>query len=197
MNRLKTRYQQEIVPELKKQLGVKSEFQVPKLKKVVVNMGVSDPPDPRARRQAIENIKAQFALITGQAPQVTFAKKAISNFKLRAGDPLGVMVTLRGERMWDFVDKLLTIVLPRVKDFRGVSRTAFDGHGNYSLGIEEQIIFPEIQYDQIERVRPLQANFITESNDHAAALMLKLLGMPFSKDESLISKKKSKKRTKK
>jgi large subunit ribosomal protein L5 len=197
MNRLKLRYQQEIVSKLKKQLGVKSEFQVPKLKKVVLNMGVSDPADPRARRQAIDNIKAQFALITGQAPQVTLAKKAISNFKLRSGDPLGVMVTLRGEKMWDFTDKLLTIVLPRVKDFRGVSLTAFDGHGNYSLGIEEQIIFPEIRYDQIERVRPLQINFITNTNDHDAALMLKLLGMPFAKNENLTPKKKSKKNKRK
>ncbi len=181
MNRLKKRYQEEIVPVLKKELQVTSHFQIPALKKVVVNMGVSDPVDPRARKQALENIKAQIALITGQQPQVTLAKKAISNFKLRAGDPLGVMVTLRGERMWEFVDKLITIVLPRVKDFRGVSNTAFDGHGNYSLGIEEQIIFPQIQYDKIERIRSLQVNFVTNSKDKDAHLMLKLLGMPFSK----------------
>lgn len=181
-NRLKLKYQQEIVATLEKELAVKNPFQVPKLQKVVINMGVSDPADPRARRQALENIKEQFALITGQAPQITKAKKAISNFKLRAGDPLGVMVTLRGERMWDFVDKLVTIVLPRVKDFRGVSRTAFDGHGNYSLGIEEQIIFPQIKYDQIERVRSLQINFITNSDDKSAFALLKALGMPFTKE---------------
>lgn len=183
MNRLKTRYQEEIVPVLKKELGVKSVFQVPALKKVVVNFGVTDPADPRARAQAMENIKAQVSLITGQAPQITKAKKAISNFKLRQGDPMGVMVTLRGERMWEFVDKLISIVLPRVKDFRGVSNTAFDGQGNYSLGIEEQIIFPEIKYDEIERIRPLQVNFvISGGNNQNSHLLLKLLGMPFSKE---------------
>ncbi len=183
MNRLKTRYQEEIVPVLKKELGVKSVFQVPALKKVVVNFGVTDPVDPRARAQAMENIKAQVALITGQAPQITKAKKAISNFKLRQGDPMGVMVTLRGERMWEFVDKLISIVLPRVKDFRGVSNTAFDGQGNYSLGIEEQIIFPEIKYDEIERIRPLQVNFVISGGDNQNShRLLQLLGMPFSKE---------------
>ena len=183
MNRLKQRYQQEIVASLKEELKLANIFEVPKLLKVVVNMGVSDPTDPRERKRALENIKAQIALITGQQPQVTIAKKAISNFKLRQGDPLGVMVTLRGNRMWEFVDKLLTIVLPRVKDFRGVSTQAFDGHGNYSLGIHEQIIFPEIKYDQIERVRSLQVNFITNSSDEKAAALLSKLGMPFSKEE--------------
>ncbi len=183
MNRLKKRYQEEIVKTLQKELGVKSSFQVPHLHKVVINLGVTDPAEPRARAQAMENIKAQIALITGQAAQVTKAKKAISNFKLRAGDPLGVMVTLRGEKMWDFVDKLIAIVLPRVKDFRGVSNTAFDGHGNYSLGLEEQIIFPEINYDQIEKIRPLQINFITNSTNEQAHRLLELLGMPFSKEE--------------
>ena len=182
MNRLKERYQKEIVPTMMKELGVKSEFQVPKLRKVVINMGVSEPTDPRERRRALENISEQIALISGQKPQVTTAKKAISNFKLRAGDPMGIMVTLRGERMWQFVDKLMSIVLPRVKDFRGVSKTAFDGHGNYSLGIEEQIIFPEIEYDKIERIRGLQVNFVTNSNNKDAQRMLELLGMPFAKD---------------
>lgn len=194
MNRLKQRYQQEIIASLKKELQLKNVFAVPKLRKVVVNMGVSDPADPRERKRALENIKAQIALITGQLPQVTTAKKAISNFKLRQGDPLGVMVTLRGERMWQFVDKLLTIVLPRVKDFRGVSRVAFDGHGNYSLGISEQIIFPEIKYDEIERVRSLQVNFITNSSDKHAYALLAKLGMPFSKE---VTPKKKKPRKKK
>lgn len=183
MNRLKTRYQEEIVPILKKELGAVSVFQVPALKKVVVNFGVTDPADPRARAQAMENIKAQVALITGQAPQITKAKKAIANFKLRQGDPTGVMVTLRGEKMWEFVDKLISIVLPRVKDFRGVSNTAFDGKGNYSLGIEEQIIFPEIKYDEIERIRPLQINFvISGAENQQSHRLLQLLGMPFSKE---------------
>lgn len=194
MNRLKQRYQQEIIASLKKELQLENVFAVPKLRKVVVNMGVSDPTDPRERKRALENIKAQIALITGQLPQVTTAKKAISNFKLRQGDPLGVMVTLRGERMWQFVDKLLTIVLPRVKDFRGVSRVAFDGHGNYSLGISEQIIFPEIKYDEIERVRSLQVNFITNSSDEHAYALLAKLGMPFSKE---VTPKKKKSRKKK
>lgn len=194
MNRLKQRYQQEIIASLKKELQLENVFAVPKLRKVVVNMGVSDPADPRERKRALENIKAQIALITGQLPQVTTAKKAISNFKLRQGDPLGVMVTLRGERMWQFVDKLLTIVLPRVKDFRGVSRVAFDGHGNYSLGISEQIIFPEIKYDEIERVRSLQVNFITNSSDKHAYALLAKLGMPFSKE---VTPKKKKSRKKK
>ena len=194
MNRLKQRYQQEIIASLKKELQLKNVFAVPKLRKVVVNMGVSDPADPRERKRALENIKAQIALITGQLPQVTTAKKAISNFKLRQGDPLGIMVTLRGERMWQFVDKLLTIVLPRVKDFRGVSRVAFDGHGNYSLGISEQIIFPEIKYDEIERVRSLQVNFITNSSDKHAYALLAKLGMPFSKE---VTPKKKKSRKKK
>ena len=193
MNRLKQRYQQEIVASLKEELKLANIFEVPKLLKVVVNMGVSDPTDPRERKRALENIKAQIALITGQQPQVTIAKKAISNFKLRQGDPLGVMVTLRGNRMWEFVDKLLTIILPRVKDFRGVSTQAFDGHGNYSLGIHEQIIFPEIKYDQIERVRSLQVNFITNSSDEKAAALLNKLGMPFSK-EAPVKKKKARKR---
>ncbi len=183
MNRLKARYQEEMVPVLKKELGAVSVFQVPALKKVVVNFGVTDPADPRARAQAMENIKAQVALITGQAPQITKAKKAIANFKLRQGDPMGVMVTLRGERMWEFVDKLISIVLPRVKDFRGVSNTAFDGKGNYSLGIEEQIIFPEIKYDEIERIRPLQINFVISGGDNQKShRLLQLLGMPFSKE---------------
>lgn len=181
MNRLKQRYQEEITPILKKELGAKSDFQIPKLKKVVINMGVSDPAEPRARRQALDNIKAQIALISGQQPQITYAKKAISNFKLREGDPLGVMVTLRGEKMWEFVDKLISIVLPRVKDFSGTSQTAFDGHGNYSLGIQEQIIFPEIEYDKVERIRSLQINFNISGDNASAKRMLELLGMPFSK----------------
>ena len=182
MNRLKERYQKEIAPTLKKELKAKSTFEVPHLRIVVVNIGVTDPADPRARGQVMPGIKAQIALITGQEPQITRAKKAISNFKLRQGDPMGVMVTLRGEKMWDFVDKLISIVLPRVKDFRGVSNTAFDGQGNYSLGIEEQIIFPEIEYDKIDRVRGLQINFVTNSDDKAAHRLLELIGMPFSKE---------------
>lgn len=185
MSDLKTKYQQEIVPQLEKEFGIKNVFAVPKLQKVVLNIGVTNPADPRARKPILENIVTQFETISGQKPQVTLAKKSIAGFKLREGDPMGVMVTLRGQRMWDFVTKLITIALPRVKDFRGVSRVAFDGQGNYSLGVEEQIIFPEINYDSIESVRSLQINFVTsaETNEQAFKL-LELLGMPFEKEES-------------
>jgi large subunit ribosomal protein L5 len=182
MNRLKERYNSEVLPSLIKKFGLNSSFEAPHLKKVVINMGVSDPDDPRARKQALENIKEQFRVITGQEPQITLAKKAIAGFKLREGDPLGVMVTLRGENMWAFMDKLLNIVLPRVKDFRGVSRTAFDGRGNYSLGLDEQIVFPEVVYDRIEKIRGLQIVMVTNSNNEHAFAMLELLGMPFSKE---------------
>jgi len=147
-------------------------------------MGVIDfPQNPRNRMKNIENIVEQFRIITGQHPQVTKAKKSIAGFKLREGEPLGVMVTLRGEKMWEFVDKLISTALPRVRDFQGVSRTAFDGQGNYNLGISEQIVFPEINYDTIESIRGLQITFVTntKSNDHAFAL-LEALGMPFAKE---------------
>lgn len=185
MSDLKTTYQQEIVPQLQKEFGVSNVFAVPKLEKIVLNVGVTDPQDPRARKPIIENIVSQFETISGQKPQVTLATKSIAGFKLREGDALGVKVTLRGKRMWDFLTKLIAIALPRVKDFRGISRTAFDGQGNYSLGLEEQIIFPEISYDSIESVRGLQVNFVTsaESNEQAFKL-LELLGMPFEKEES-------------
>lgn len=185
MSDLKTTYQQEIVPQLKKEFGIDNVFAVPKLQKVVLNIGVTDPQDPRQRKQVIDNIVSQFEVISGQKPQVTLAKKSIAGFKLREGDPMGVMVTLRGKRMWDFVTKLISIALPRVKDFRGVSRVAFDGQGNYSLGVEEQIIFPEINYDTIESVRGLQMNFVTSAEtDEQAFRLLELLGMPFEKEES-------------
>jgi len=156
----------------------------PKVQKIIINMGVTDPQDPRARKQVLENIVEQFRIITGQTPQLTHAKKAIAGFKLRAGDPLGVAVTLRGEKMWQFLDKLITIVLPRVKDFRGTSRTAFDGRGNYSLGLHEQIVFSELTYDQIERIRGLQINIVTNyGSDEPAFRLLQLIGMPFAKEE--------------
>ncbi|NCN51107.1 MAG: 50S ribosomal protein L5 [Candidatus Pacebacteria bacterium] len=185
MSDLKTTYQQELVPQLEKEFGIDNVFAVPHLQKVVLNIGVTNPVDPRARKPILENIVTQFETITGQKPQITLAKKSIAGFKLREGDPMGVMVTLRGQRMWDFVTKLISIALPRVKDFRGVSRVAFDGQGNYSLGIEEQIIFPEINYDSIENVRSLQINFVTTAEtDEQAFRLLELLGMPFEKEES-------------
>jgi large subunit ribosomal protein L5 len=183
MNRLKQKYQSEVVAKLQKELKLKSNLAVPRIIKVNVNMGVSDPQDPKARKLAINNIVEQFRIITGQQPQITKAKKAIATFKLRKGDPLGVMVTLRGEYMWEFMDKLISVALPRVKDFRGSSRTAFDGHGNYSLGLEEQIIFPEVNYDSIERIRSLQVNITTNTDsDQDAFRLLELLGIPFAKE---------------
>lgn len=184
MNRLKQKYQQEVVPAMMKEFALKNPYQVSKIEKIVLNMGVTDPQEPRAREKIMPSIVKQFEAVTGQHPQVTKARKAVSNFKLRAGDPMGVMVTLRGELMWEFLDRLLSIVLPRVKDFRGVNRTAFDGQGNYSLGIEEQISFPEIEFDQIDRIRPLQVNIVTSNKDDKEAFrLLELLGMPFAKEE--------------
>ncbi|MEN8252994.1 MAG: 50S ribosomal protein L5 [Patescibacteria group bacterium] len=182
MNRLKKKYQDKILPELKKLLGHTNDLAIPKLEKIVINMGISDPQEPRQRKQALDNIAKQFELISGQKPKMTLAKKSIAAFKLREGDPLGIMVTLRSDYMWEFLDKLISVVLPRVKDFRGTSRTSFDGRGNYNLGIEEQIVFPEINYDQIERVRGLQVTLVTSTtkNDQAFKL-LELLGMPFKK----------------
>ncbi|OGJ37279.1 MAG: 50S ribosomal protein L5 [Candidatus Pacebacteria bacterium RIFOXYB1_FULL_39_46] len=184
MNRLKLKYQQEVLPKLQKEFKHDNAFAVAQIKKVVVNMGIAHPIDPKAREKVVENVVEQFKVITGQQPQVTKAAKAIAGFKLRAGDPLGVMVTLRGENMWELLDKLVSITLPRVKDFRGISLTAFDGQGNYSLGLEEQIVFPEINYDQIESIRSLQINIITSiKDDQEARRMLELLGFPFEKKE--------------
>lgn len=183
MNRLRETYQQTAVPTLQKELGLTSAFGVPSIEKIVINMGLTNPQDPRARQTVAENVVEQFKVITGQKPQITRARKAIAGFKLRQGDPLGVMVTLRGERMWQFLDKVISITLPRVKDFQGVSRTAFDAKGNYNLGLEEQIVFPEINYDMIESIRGLQITVVTNhSNPEHSRRMLELLGMPFVKE---------------
>ncbi len=184
MNRLKKKYQQEVALALKKELKVNSVFAVPKITKITLNIGVSQPVDARERRKVLENVAKQLETITGQKSVITKAKKAISNFTLRQGDPLGAKVTLRGERMWQFLDKLISIALPRVKDFSGVSKTAFDGQGNYSLGIEEQIVFVELDYDKIDSVRSLQVNIITNTKkDQQAFRLLEMLGMPFEKDK--------------
>ena len=170
-------YQRECVPRLMKEFGYKSVMQVPRLEKIVINMGLGE---------AIHNIKlldsasAELAAITGQKPVTTKAKRSIATFKLRAGMPVGMMVTLRGKRMYDFFDRLVGIVLPRIRDFRGISPDSFDGHGNYSLGFKEQIVFPEIDYDKIEKVRGLQVTIVTTAKrDDEARLFLKLMGMPF------------------
>lgn len=184
MNRLRIDYRDKFLPQLQKELKVTTPFALPRVSKIVLNMGVTNPEDPRARKDVIANIVDQFKVITGQQPQVTRARKAIAGFKLRKGDPLGVMVTLRGDRMWQFLDKLIAITLPRVKDFQGVSRTAFDAKGNYNLGLQEQIVFPEIDYDKIESVRGLQITVVMEqSNPDKTRRLLELLGMPFVKEE--------------
>jgi large subunit ribosomal protein L5 len=184
MNRLRQQYQEKVVPALQKELKQPNLFAIPKIEKIVLNMGVTDPADPKAREKVMPVLVKQFEIIAGQRPVVTKARQAISNFKLRKDDPLGLMVTLRGEQMWEFLDKLISLVLPRVKDFRGVSKVAFDGRGNYSLGIEEQIAFPEIDFDQIERIRGLQVNVvISNSDDQKSFRLLELLGMPFEKEE--------------
>jgi len=177
--RLKDFYYKEVVPALMEKFQYKNIMEVPKLEKVVVNMGVGDAKEnPRFLESAIEDL----SLITGQRPIVTQAKKSISNFKLRQGMKIGAKVTLRGDRMYEFVDKLLNVALPRVRDFRGVSEKSFDGRGNYSLGIREQLIFPEIDYDKVEKVRGMDIAFVTTARtDEEAREFLRLLGMPFTK----------------
>ena len=177
MARLQDRYKAEIVPRLKEKFGYRNVMQVPRLSKVVVNMGLGD---------AIENVKvietaaAEIAIITGQKPVVTKARKSIANFKLREGVPIGVMVTLRRDRMYHFLDKLIGIALPRVRDFKGVSPKGFDGRGNYTLGIKEQIMFPEVNYDKIEKIRGMNITIVTTARtDEEGLELLRLMGMPF------------------
>ncbi len=179
MNRLNQRYNEEIVKKLMDKYNYSSVMQAPKLVKIVVNMRVGDAiGNPKALEEAVEELGA----ITGQKPVITKAKKSIANFKLREGMQIGCKVTLRGERMYDFFDKLVTISLPRVRDFRGVSRTAFDGRGNYTLGIKEQLIFPEINYDKVAIVRGMDIVIVTTANTNEEAYsLLEELGMPFTK----------------
>lgn len=182
MTTLQKKYRESVVPQLQKEFGIKNAFAVPRITKVVLNTGITNPQDPRARRTIIDNVAAQFAQIAGQKAMVTSATKSIAGFKLRVGDPLGVKVTLRGERMWQFLIKLIDVALPRVKDFRGVSRSAFN-NGTYSMGIQEQIIFPEIEYDKIDSIRSLQIVMsITGGSDKQSLRLLELLGVPFAKE---------------
>jgi large subunit ribosomal protein L5 len=175
--RLKVRYAKEVVPGLMKELGLKNPMQVPRLEKVVVNMGLGDALN---NNKIIDASVDQLMSITGQKPVVTRARKAIANFKLRAGQPIGAMVTLRNDRMWEFLDRLMSLALPRVRDFKGVSAKAFDGKGNYTLGIREQIIFPEINYDQVEKVKGMNVSIVTTAkNDEEGRALLRQLGMPF------------------
>ena len=179
MNRLNQRYNDEIVKKLMDKYNYTSVMQAPKLVKIVVNMGVGDAiGNPKALEEAVEELTA----ITGQKPVITKAKKSIANFKLREGMQIGCKVTLRGERMYDFFAKLVNISLPRVRDFRGVSRTAFDGRGNYTLGVKEQLIFPEVNYDKVAIVRGMDIVIVTTANTNEEAYsLLEELGMPFTK----------------
>lgn len=179
MNKMKERYQKEVIPGLMKALDMKNVMQVPRIQKVVVNIGLGEALD---NPKALDAAAADLGAITGQKPVITKARKSIANFKLREGRAIGAMVTLRGERMWDFLDRLMNIVLARVRDFRGVSAESFDGRGNYTLGLREQIIFPEIEYDKVDKVRGLEVTIVTTApNDDQAAMMLQMLGMPFRK----------------
>jgi len=177
--RLKKVYKDKIAPELFKELGYKSVMQIPAIKKIVVSMGVGE---ALANKKLLDAAVTDITAITGQKAVKTKAKKSIANFKLRQGNEVGVMVTLRGARMYEFLDRLINVALPRVKDFRGIKATGFDGHGNYSLGITEQIIFPEIDFDKIERVAGLNINIVTSAAiDNDARVLLTKFGMPFRK----------------
>ena len=176
--RLKDKYVSEVVPALIKEFGYKNVNEVPKIEKIVLNMGLGDVKDnSKSFNIAVE----ELAVISGQKPQVTAAKKSIANFKLRQGQKIGAKVTLRGQRMYEFMDRLIAIALPKVRDFRGIdASTGFDGRGNYSYGIKEQLIFPEIVYDKIEKIRGFDINFVTSAKtDDEARELLKLMGMPF------------------
>ncbi len=177
MNKLKEKYQQEIVPALIKAFQFKNVMQAPRLEKVVLNIGMGEATsNPKALDAAVKDLTT----IAGQKPVVKRSRKSIANFKLRAGMPVGIMVTLRGVRMYQFVDKLVTVSLPRQRDFRGISGDAFDGRGNYTLGLKEQLIFPEIEYDKIDKVRGLEISIVTTARtDQEGKRLLKLMGMPF------------------
>jgi large subunit ribosomal protein L5 len=179
MNVLKEKYQKEVVPALMKEFSFSNIMQVPKLEKIVLNIGMGEALDnPKALDAAVADVES----ITGQKPVLTIAKKSIANFKLREGRIIGTKVTLRGEKMWAFFDRLVNIALPRLRDFRGISRNSFDGRGNYTLGLHEQLIFPEIDYDKIDKVRGMEITIVTSApNDEQSVALLGKLGMPFRK----------------
>ena len=179
MARLKEFYKQEVAPALMKKFGYQSVMQIPKLDKIVINVGAGDAKD---NAKVIDSISADLAAITGQKPMVCKAKKSVANFKLRAGMNIGVKVTLRGDRMYEFMDRLFNVALPRVRDFRGINPNSFDGRGNYNMGIKEQLIFPEIEYDKIDKVRGMDICFVTTANtDEESRELLTLMGAPFAK----------------
>ena len=179
MARYKDIYVKEVAPALMKKFNYKSVMQIPKLDKIVINVGCGDAKD---NAKVIDNVMAEIALITGQKPIATVAKKAVANFKIREGMKLGVKVTLRGERMYEFLDRLFNFALPRVRDFKGINPNAFDGRGNYALGLKEQLIFPEIEYDKVDKIRGMDIAFVTTANtDEEARELLALMGAPFAK----------------
>ncbi|MBC7087045.1 MAG: 50S ribosomal protein L5 [Tissierellales bacterium] len=178
-SRLKIKYMEEVVPAMMERFNYKNVMEVPKLEKIVINMGIGE---ARDNPKVLESAVNELALITGQRPVVTKAKKSIANFKVREGMNVGAKVTLRGERMYDFLDKFMNIALPRVRDFRGVSDTSFDGRGNYAIGVKEQLIFPEIEYDKVESIRGMDIIIVTSAKtDEEAKVFLEKMGMPFRK----------------
>ncbi len=177
--RLKQRYGDEVAPTLLQEFGYANVMEVPRVRKVVLNIGLGE---ATQNAKALDAASDDLATITGQKPIITRAKRSIANFKIREGNPIGLSVTVRGDRMWEFLDRMVNSALPRIRDFRGISPKAFDGRGNFSLGIREQLIFPEIEYDKVDRVRGLQVNIITTArNDEEGKRLLELLGMPFSR----------------
>jgi len=178
-SRLKDKYSSEVIPALMEKFGYDSPMQVPKIEKIVLNMGVGEAKD---NIKALEKAVEEMTTIAGQKPVITKAKKSVSNFKIREGMPIGCKVVLRSEKMYDFMDKFISLALPRVRDFRGISKTAFDGRGNYSVGVKEQLIFPEIKYDDVETIRGMNVVFTTTAEtDEEARELLGLMGMPFKK----------------
>ena len=179
MPTLKDKYKKEVAPALMSKFGYKSVMEIPRLEKIIVNVGVGE---AKENAKVLEAVVSDVAAITGQKPVITKAKKSIANFKLREGMPIGVKVTLRQDRMWEFVDRLFNIALPRVRDFRGINPDGFDGRGNYSLGIKEQLIFPEIEYDKIDKIRGMNIAFVTTAKtDEEGRELLSQLGAPFAK----------------
>lgn len=175
--RLKLKYNEEVAPKLREELGLTNPMQVPTIEKIVINMGLGEAVDDK---KAVDEAIDELGLISGQKPRVNRARKSIANFKLRQGTPIGVSVTLRGQRMWEFFDRLLSIAIPRVRDFRGLSPRAFDGHGNYSVGASEQLIFPEIDFDRVTTTRGLNITIVTTAeNDEQGRALLEAFGFPF------------------
>ena len=178
--RLKEFYRQEVAPALMREFGYRNPMEVPRLEKIVVNIGLGE---ALQNAKALDSASTDVAAITGQKPVITRAKRSIANFKIRQGNPIGLMVTIRGDRMWELYDRLVNAALPRIRDFHGVSNKGFDGRGNYSLGLREQLIFPEIEYDKIDRIRGLQVVIVTTARtDEEGKRLLQLMGMPFSRN---------------